>query len=125
MRPRRRHHLGIYGLAFKENTDDLRESPVVALVEHLIGKGRDVRIFDPHISLSSIYGSNLNFVMSSIPHIGRLMCADLDELLRWTDGLVIAQEPSPEAAAQIQATGIPQLRIHRPAPQKAAAGGAL
>ncbi len=43
--------LGVIGLAFKENTDDLRESPVVSMLEQLIGKGRDVRVFDPHIQL--------------------------------------------------------------------------
>ena len=41
--------IGVVGLAFKENTDDLRESPVVTLLEHLIGKGRDIRVYDPHI----------------------------------------------------------------------------
>src|SRR6202167_292655 len=47
--------LGVFGLAFKENTDDLRESPVVALLEHLIVKGRQVQVYDPHIRLEEIY----------------------------------------------------------------------
>ena len=51
--------IGIYGLAFKEGTDDLRESPIIAMVESLIGKGRDLKIYDPHIQLEDIYGSNL------------------------------------------------------------------
>jgi len=50
--------IGIIGLAFKENTDDLRESPVVTLLEHLIGKGRNLRVYDPHIQLDNIYGTN-------------------------------------------------------------------
>src|SRR5262249_1060489 len=54
--------IGVYGLSFKPNTDDLRESPGVALIERLIGKGRDVKVYDPHIQLDAIYGSNLNFL---------------------------------------------------------------
>ena len=71
------------GLAFKENTDDLRESPVVSLLEQLIGKGRDVRVFDPHIRLDVIYGSNRNFILQQIPHIGRLLDNTLTETLQW------------------------------------------
>ena len=61
--------LAVIGLAFKENTDDLRESPVVTLLEYLIGKGREVRVFDPHIQMESIYGSNRDYVLQQIPHI--------------------------------------------------------
>lgn len=85
--------LGIFGLAFKENTDDLRESPVVTLIEHLIGKGRDVRIFDPHIQLDQIYGSNRQFVLNAIPHVGRLMVGSLEEMLDWAENIVITQKP--------------------------------
>ncbi len=65
--------IGVVGLAFKEDTDDLRESPVVTMLERMIGKGREVRVYDPHISLESIYGSNRNFLLKAIPHIGRLL----------------------------------------------------
>lgn len=85
--------IGVYGLAFKENTDDLRESPVITLLEQLIGKGRDVRVFDPHIELETIYGSNKNFVLQAIPHISKLMVRSLDELLASSDHLVVAQKP--------------------------------
>ena len=84
--------LGIYGLAFKPNTDDLRESPGVALIERLIGKGCDVRIYDPHIQLESIYGSNQAFLLSSLPHIGRCMEKSLEAVLGWAEVIVITQE---------------------------------
>src|SRR5206468_4074195 len=58
--------IGVIGLAFKENTDDLRESPVVSLLEQLIGKGREVRVFDPHIQLDAIYGANRRFILEII-----------------------------------------------------------
>ena len=103
--------IGVVGLAFKENTDDLRESPVVSLLEQLIGKGRDVRVFDPHIQLEAIYGSNRNFILEMIPHIGRLMDSDLNRLLEWADYLVIAQKQSRAIAQQIQASGLPVLDL--------------
>jgi GDP-mannose 6-dehydrogenase len=99
--------LGVLGLAFKENTDDLRESPVVSLLEQLIGKGRQVRIFDPHIQLDTIYGSNRNFILQQIPHIGRLLDPSLDKLLAWCDHVVVAQKLSPELAAQLTRSGLP------------------
>ncbi len=65
--------IGVVGLAFKENTDDLRESPVVTLLEHLIGKGRDLKVYDPHIQMDLIYGSNKDYILNAIPHIGKLL----------------------------------------------------
>jgi GDP-mannose 6-dehydrogenase len=99
--------LGVFGLAFKENTDDLRESPAVALIEQLIGKGRDVRVFDPRILPDRIYGSNQRYLLAAIPHIGKLIDPSLERLLAWADHLVIAQKPSSENAALIAASGLP------------------
>lgn len=102
--------VGVIGLAFKENTDDLRESPVVTLLEQLIGKGRDVRVFDPHIRLDLIYGSNRNFILETIPHIGRLLCG-LDAILSWADHLVLAQKQNEETMERIRASGIPVMAV--------------
>jgi GDP-mannose 6-dehydrogenase len=103
--------LGVIGLAFKENTDDLRESPVVALLEQLIGKGRDLRVFDPHIQLDALYGSNRNFILQSIPHIGRLMQPSVEHLLEWADHLVLAQKQNAATADKITASGLPVLDL--------------
>ena len=107
------NQIGIYGLAFKEDTDDLRESPVITIIEHLIGKGRAVRIFDPHIQLDEIYGSNLSFVVSALPHIGRLLTRSLDQLISASDALVIAQKPTAEALAQMKASGLKIIDLTR------------
>jgi GDP-mannose 6-dehydrogenase len=120
--------LGVFGLAFKENTDDLRESPVVTLLEQLIGKGRDVRVFDPQILPQRIYGSNQRYLLAAIPHIGKLFDSSLERMLAWADHVVIAQKPSPENAAQIAASGQPitDLVNHIPTSQpvaESAAGG--
>jgi GDP-mannose 6-dehydrogenase len=103
--------IGIIGLAFKEDTDDLRESPVVAAIEYWVGKGRDVRIFDPHIRLDLIYGSNRNFVLNALPQIGRLMASGLEEVLAWCDCLVVTQKPAIEVAAKILLAGKPVIDL--------------
>jgi GDP-mannose 6-dehydrogenase len=114
--------VAVVGLAFKENTDDLRESPVVSLLEQLIGKGREVRVFDPQIQLDTIYGANRSFVLGVIPHIGRLLQKSLNDLLQWAEFIVIAQKQSPAAMGQIQASGLPVLDLiaAKPAPARAA-----
>lgn len=103
--------LGIVGLAFKENTDDLRESPVVALLEHLIGKGREVRVYDPHINVDSIYGTNRDFLLNAIPHIGRLMQPGVEAVLEWADHVIVAQRPGAQLAARIRESGRPVLDL--------------
>jgi GDP-mannose 6-dehydrogenase len=115
-------HIGVLGLAFKENTDDLRESPVVSLIEQLIGKGRNVRVFDPHILPDRIYGSNQRYLLTAIPHIERLFDASLEQLLAWADHMVIAQKPSPPLAQLIGSSGVPVLDLAStiPSPQPVA-----
>jgi GDP-mannose 6-dehydrogenase len=103
--------IGVFGLAFKENTDDLRESPVVLLLETLIGKGRKVRVYDPHIQLGEIYGSNQRYIMNAIPHIGNLLDGRLDTMLQWADHVLVAQKPSPEIQARLEASGKPLVDL--------------
>jgi GDP-mannose 6-dehydrogenase len=103
--------IGVLGLAFKAGTDDLRESPVVTLLEQLMGKGREVQVFDPHICLDKIYGSNRNYILETIPHIGRLLTRSLDQILGWADHLVLAQEQPREAVCRIQESCIPVLDL--------------
>ncbi len=104
--------IGIVGLAFKENTDDLRESPVVALIEALIGKGRELCVWDPHIQLDAIYGSNRDYILNSIPHIGRLLAADLPALLDTNpDRVVLTQKPSVEIRRMLEQCGRPVVDL--------------
>ena len=121
--------VGIFGLAFKENTDDLRESPVISAIEQWVGKGKDVRIFDPHIQLDAIYGSNRSYLVNALPHIGRLLVKDLGEMLDWCECLVIAQKPAAEAARRLLESRKPTVDLVRaglaakiPVPSTAAEG---
>jgi GDP-mannose 6-dehydrogenase len=74
--------IGLFGLAFKEGTDDLRESPAVELAETLIGKGMRLAIYEPAISQNTIHGANLAFIEKNIPHIWSLLTPDLPALLQ-------------------------------------------
>ncbi|HZF14581.1 MAG TPA: nucleotide sugar dehydrogenase [Steroidobacteraceae bacterium] len=82
-------NVGMIGLSFKPGTDDLRESPLVTLAEQLIGKGYQLRIFDPAVTLSRLLGANKAYVERSLPHIASLLCTDLVDVLLHADVLVI------------------------------------
>ena len=102
--------IGIYGLAFKEDTDDLRESPVVSLIEYLIGKGRDLRIYDRHIQVDQIYGANRQFLVKAVPHIERHM-AGFTDMMEWAEVIVIAQNPPAADRERLNAAGRPIIDL--------------
>jgi GDP-mannose 6-dehydrogenase len=85
----KKRRIGVVGLTFKPGTDDLRESPIVALVEALIGKGCDVRILDRNVAMARLVGANRRYIETEIPHIASLLCEDLDALVRHAEVLVI------------------------------------
>ncbi len=72
--------IGLIGLSFKSNTDDLRESPFVELAERLLGKGYELRIYDPNVVAARLTGANKEYIDSVIPHLSRLLVRSLDEL---------------------------------------------
>ncbi len=94
----RKRRVGVVGLSFKPGTDDLRESPMVLLVEALIGKGCDVRILDRNVSIARLIGANRRYIEDEIPHIASLLCERVDALLVHAEVLVIGSA-SEEAAA--------------------------
>ncbi|MBI4516769.1 MAG: nucleotide sugar dehydrogenase [Deltaproteobacteria bacterium] len=84
-----RPRVGIFGLAFKGGTDDLRESPTVAIVEALLGKGISLAIYDGRVSLAHLVGSNRDYVAQHLPHIESLLRPTLEEVVNSSDVLVI------------------------------------
>lgn len=81
--------IGILGFSFKAGTDDLRESPAVELIEQLLGKGYDIRVFDQNVSLANLHGANRIYIEKEIPHIASLMCSTIDELISTSEVVVI------------------------------------
>lgn len=81
--------IGVLGLAFKEGTDDLRESPMVTLVERLIGKGFEVAIYDREVSQARLIGSNKEFIEREIPHVWTLFRPTIEAVLAHADTVVI------------------------------------
>lgn len=81
--------IGFLGFAFKAGTDDLRESPLVEVIETLIGKGKDVRVYDNNVHLSSLMGKNKEYVNNHIPHIYKLLRDDMAQLIEESDVIVI------------------------------------
>lgn len=93
--------VGILGLSFKAGTDDLRCSPIVDVVESLLGKGFELRIYDKNVKLSEITGTNKDFIMAKIPHLQHFVYDDLDKVVTESDVLVVTnKEPEFEDLLQ-------------------------
>ena len=84
-----RREVGVLGLSFKSETDDLRESPMVEIVERLIGKGYKVRIFDSNVNLGALVGANRDYVFEHLPHIADLLTESVDEVLNHVKTVVL------------------------------------
>ena len=81
--------VGVLGFSFKAGTDDLRESPMVEVIERLLGKGYDIRIFDRNVHLAKLIGANRDYIYNHIPHISRLMVGSIEGVLAHAETVVI------------------------------------
>ena len=84
--------VGILGLSFKAGTDDLRCSPIVDVVESLLGKGFEIRIYDKNVKVSELTGTNKDFIMAKIPHLQHFVSSDLERVCEESDVLVVTNK---------------------------------
>ena len=84
--------LGFLGLSFKGGTDDLRNSPIVDVIEVLLGKGFDIRIYDRNVHLSKLFGANKDYILKKIPYIAKFLVNDFNKLIRHSDVIIIVNQ---------------------------------
>ncbi|HEY1089673.1 MAG TPA: nucleotide sugar dehydrogenase [Burkholderiaceae bacterium] len=84
-----KRRIGFVGLSFKTGTDDLRESPLVALAEQLVGKGMELAIYDPEVNMARLLGANKSFIERHLPHLGRMLRPTLEEVVAESEVLVV------------------------------------
>jgi GDP-mannose 6-dehydrogenase len=94
--------VGLIGLSFKSNTDDLRESPYVEIAERLLGKGLELQVYDPNVSVARLTGANKVYIDRVIPHLSRLLVPSLADLA--DSELVIVGHNYTEVAAFLEGT---------------------
>ena len=92
--------IGVLGLSFKAGTDDMRNSPIVNVIEALHGKGFDVRIYDKNVSISRLIGKNKSVITSKLPHLDVMLQEDINDVTQWADCIIIANKD--EAFTKVQ-----------------------
>lgn len=101
--------IGLIGLGFKANTDDLRESPFVELAERLLGKGFELKIYDPNVSLAQLTGANKEYINKVIPHLSRLLVDSLTALVDCE--LLVVGHQYPNVREFLSTAGLPFLEL--------------
>ncbi|CDG84597.1 nucleotide sugar dehydrogenase [Janthinobacterium agaricidamnosum] len=81
--------VGILGFSFKAGTDDLRESPLVDVIEYLLGKGYQLKLYDKNVNLAALTGANQDYILNHIPHISKLMVSSMQDVLDFAETIVI------------------------------------
>lgn len=83
-------NVGVLGISFKVGTDDLRESPIIDVIEKLIGKGYNLKLYDRNVRISGLMGANKNYILNQIPHISSLMVESISEVLKHADIIIVS-----------------------------------
>jgi GDP-mannose 6-dehydrogenase len=105
--------VGVFGLAFKGGTDDLRESPLVELCERMLGKGYDLRIYDPAVVESALLGANRAFIEAHLPHLRDLLVDAVTDVVDHAEVLVVGKADEDVRAALGHGTAVPVIDLVR------------
>jgi GDP-mannose 6-dehydrogenase len=101
--------IGVLGLSFKADSDDLRESPTVAFIERLIGKGYQVAVYDNDVTLSALRGKNKQFIERALPHVSSLMKSSLAEVASQAEVLVVCKKQAEFETVTASGNGQPLM----------------
>ncbi len=104
--------LGVFGLAFKAATGDVRDSPAVHLIKRLLAAGRSVRVFDPWAVLQKLSESHIEWLQAAIPSIETLSVRSLRELLDWSEQIILVHRPVAEMLDEILSSGLPVSALY-------------
>ena len=115
--------IGVLGFSFKAGTDDLRESPIVELIERLIGKGYELRVYDRAVNMAALTGANRDYILNRIPHISRIMQSSPDGVLEHAEVLVVGNNAPEfrEALARVR-PGVEVVDLVRVGSRRSKAG---
>ncbi|OLC80139.1 MAG: GDP-mannose dehydrogenase [Acidobacteria bacterium 13_1_40CM_4_65_8] len=102
--------IGLLGFSFKAGTDDLRESPIVILAEQLLGKGRELCIYDKNVFLAKLVGANKEYIEKQIPHLSSLLCNTIDDLIDKSEVIVVGNQ-APEFAEALTRARADQIIV--------------
>ncbi|HJS71718.1 MAG TPA: nucleotide sugar dehydrogenase [Acidimicrobiia bacterium] len=93
--------VGLLGVTFKSNTDDLRNSPFLELARRLLDQGVDVRVFDPDIDPNTLIGANMTFLSEQLPTLERILVSSPDEVMQFGDTIVLGKDDEPLVTAAL------------------------
>jgi GDP-mannose 6-dehydrogenase len=109
----------VLGISFKVGTDDLRYSPIIDVIQELLGKGYEIRLVDSYVELSKIIGKNRSYIMERLPHIANLLTKDMQESIEWAETIVITNKekyflnlPFNNSKQIVDLTGIDSYKKH-------------
>lgn len=103
-----KNRIGFVGISFKEGTDDLRNSPIIDIIEKLIGKGYEIAIYDKNVRMSQLIGANKDYILNKIPYISKFIVENIRLLIDFAEIIVIANN---ESAFNAIATELPEEKI--------------
>lgn len=100
-----KRRIGLLGLSFKSETDDLRESPLVDLAEALIGKGYELSIFDRNVDYARVHGANRDYINNHIPHVSALLNSDLEAVIEHAEVMIVGNRDAKFAEVLTRVNG--------------------
>jgi GDP-mannose 6-dehydrogenase len=103
--------IGIYGLTYRSGTDDTRGSVALQIAEDLVHLQKQLKVYDPGFRFERIYGDNWKELLFRIPLIERLLAPNLEDMLQWSEFILLAHEPDQMDAKRIEASGVPVMQL--------------